>query len=257
MKYSSEASVPPAELKTMVAACAERIAPDNPELDTWYKEYVHFHKDRIAFDLDLVRRHGGATARIIEFGALPLLLTAPLAQLGYPLVSVDLRPERFSHAIAALGLDVVKCDIEHESLPFPDNSFDVAVFNELFEHLRIDPIFTMREVKRVLKPGGILLLSSPNLRSLAGIANFLLKNRCYSCEADPYEEFSKLGRFGHMGHVREYTTTEISGFLTAIGFEMREIVRRGTFGIGWADLFCRIASPLRPFASYVAAKRPG
>lgn len=125
---------------------------------------------------------------------------------------------------------MVSCDIETEKLPFHDSQFDVVLFNELFEHLRINPIFTMREVHRILKPGGLLFLSTPNLRSLAGLANFLLKNRCYSCEADPYDEFSKLEGLGHMGHVREYTTREITEFLGRIGFEVREIVFRGTFG---------------------------
>ena len=93
-----------------------------------------------------------------------------------------------------------------------------------------------------------------NLRSLAGLANFLLKNRCYSCEAEPYQEFSKLESLGHMGHVREYTTREVVEFLARIGFEVREIVYRGRFGVPWADAMCRLAAPLRPFVTYVGVR---
>jgi hypothetical protein len=100
----------------------------------------------------------------------------------------------------------------------------------------------------------LLFLSTPNLRSLAGLANFLLKNQCYSCEAVLYDEYSKLEHLGHMGHVREYTTREVVEFLTRIGFEIREIVYRGTFGKSWADAICRLASPLRPFVTYVGAR---
>jgi SAM-dependent methyltransferase len=167
-----------------------------------------------------VDEHCDKDAAIIEFGAVPLLLTASLARLGYSITGVDIAPERFSRAINDLALEVVRCNIETERLPFHDSQFDVALFNELFEHLRINPIFTMREVHRILKPGGLLFLSTPNLRSLAGLANFLLRNRCYSCESDPYDEFSELEGLGHMGHVREYTTREITEFLGRIGFEV-------------------------------------
>lgn len=254
MHYSREPFTPKAEQCDVVRRCAERINPDNPELDAWYREYVEKQSLRISFDLDLVRRHAPQGAAVVEFGALPLLLTAPLQEAGYNLQAVDIGPERFSKSIAKLGLAVTRCDIERETLPFDDDSFDLAVFNELFEHLRINPIHTMREVRRVLKPGGMLMLSSPNMRSLAGIGNFLIKNECYSCAPDPFEQYSRLERLGHMGHVREYTTRELASFLTRVGFEVREIVYRGTFGKAWADALCRVANPLRPLASYIAVK---
>lgn len=256
LRHSSEAFVATsADLET-VASCARAVSPDNGRHAGWFANYVETQKRRIAFDLSLVRERCDGNAAIVEFGAVPLLLTAPLARLGYRVTGVDIAPERFGHAIEALRLDVVRADIETERLSFPDGRFDVALFNELFEHLRINPIATMREVHRILRPGGRLFLSTPNLRSLAGLANFLLKNRCYSCGARPYDEYEKLETVGHMGHVREYTTREMTEFLTRIGFEIEEIVHRGTFDIGWADTLCRALPGLRPFATYVARKSP-
>jgi SAM-dependent methyltransferase len=256
MRYATEDLVPPAQELAAVETCAAHIAPDAEQMSEWFQDYVQHQKNRIAFDLVLIHKRCGKSAAIAEFGAIPLLMTASLARDGYSVTGVDIAPERFSKAIDDLDLEVLRCDIETQVLPFHDCQFDVVLFNELFEHLRINPIFTMREVHRILKPGGVLFLSTPNLRSLAGLANFLLKNRCYSCCADPYAEFSKLEDLGHMGHVREYTTREIIEFLSRIGFEIREIVFRGTFGRHWADAFCRIASPFRPFVTYVAAKPP-
>jgi SAM-dependent methyltransferase len=254
MRYSAEEFVPPAQELATVVSSAERITPDAEHMLRWFEQYVNSQKDRLAFDLEVIRKRCDKGAAIIEFGAVPLLLTASLTRLGYSVRSIDIAADRFSRSIKDLNLDVVSCDIETEKLPFHDSQFDVALFNELFEHLRINPIFTMREVHRILKPGGLLFLSTPNLRSLAGLANFLLKNRCYSCESDPYDEFSKLEGLGHMGHVREYTTREITEFLGRIGFEVREIVFRGTFGKPWADALCRLASSLRPFATYIGVK---
>jgi SAM-dependent methyltransferase len=255
MRYASETFDPPARELATVVSCAARITPDGEHMAEWFQQYVHYQCNRIAFDLRMIDQNCDKDVTIAEFGSVPLLLTASLASLGYSITGIDIAPDRFSRSIDDLGLKVVKRDIETEALPFPDEEFDVVLFNELFEHLRINPIFTMREVHRILTPGGRLFLSTPNLRSLAGLANFLLRNRCYSCEADPYDEFSKLENLGHMGHVREYTTREIVEFLGRIGFEVREIVYRGTFGKPWADAICRLASPLRPFVTYIGLKR--
>jgi SAM-dependent methyltransferase len=117
--------------------------------------------------------------------------------------------------------------VETELLPLETGICDVGNFNELFEHLRINPVFTLGEVHRVLKPNGILLLSTPNLRSLKGLVNFLFKNKAYSCLGSIYDEYKKLEHLGHMGHVREYTTREMSEFLYRSGFRLQTIVFRG------------------------------
>ena len=58
------------------------------------------------------------------------------------------------------NIEYVKSDVTE--LKFPDNYFDVAFFGELIEHIYDLPTF-FNEVKRVLKPGGFLALSTPNL----------------------------------------------------------------------------------------------
>ena len=65
---------------------------------------------------------------------------------------MDINPDRSKHFIEKYNLDVKKCDIENEKIPFENDWFDFILFNEIFEHLRIDPIYTLREVNRVLKP---------------------------------------------------------------------------------------------------------
>jgi 2-polyprenyl-3-methyl-5-hydroxy-6-metoxy-1,4-benzoquinol methylase len=161
MRYATEKFDPPTQELATVVSCAERIHPDAEQMAEWFQDYVQSQKNRIAFDLKVVDEQCEKGAAIIEFGAVPLLLTASLARLGYSVTGIDIAPDRFSDSIRNIGLKVIKCDIETEALPFHDSQFDVALFNELFEHLRINPIFTMREVNRVLKPGGLLFLSTP------------------------------------------------------------------------------------------------
>jgi SAM-dependent methyltransferase len=49
-----------------------------------------------------------------------------------------------------------------ESIPFPDNTFDLAIADNVLEHLA-DPVVSFSEIRRVLKPGGLFLAKTPNL----------------------------------------------------------------------------------------------
>lgn len=257
MKSNREPLRPSAESVRLVTAASKDIAPDDARLVEWHDTYVAHHTARIALDLDLVRSTAPKGASVLEFGSVPLLLTAALSRLGYEVSGSDIEPERYSTAIARLGLRVARCDVERERLPFDDSSFDVVIFNELFEHLRINPIFTMSEALRVMKPDGRLLMSTPNLRSLAGIVNFLLRNKAHSCSGNIYAQYEKLEKLGHMGHVREYTTREVIDFLKQVGFGIEGIVWRGKFGFDLVDqIVLRMLPAMSPFVSYIVKKPP-
>jgi len=63
------------------------------------------------------------------------------------------------------GVKAFQLDIDAEDLPFEDNYFDAIFAGEVIEHL-FDTDHFLDEVHRVLKPEGILVLSTPNLASI-------------------------------------------------------------------------------------------
>ena len=63
------------------------------------------------------------------------------------------------------GVVVAQGDLEKAALPYPDAHFDLIVANQIFEHLK-QIYLPLSELHRVLKPGGILLFSVPNLAAL-------------------------------------------------------------------------------------------
>ncbi len=254
MKREAEPRRVPPRSFELLDAVAEGVEPDDPALADWLARYRRQHRRRLAVDLALAERYVAPGARVLECGAVPLIATGALAALGYDLSAVDLAPERFSGAIARLGLDVRKCDLETEPLPFAAETFDAVVFNELFEHLRINPIATLREVRRVLKAGGVLLLSTPNLRSFRGLRNLLLRHQAHAASGGVYNQYEKLETLGHMGHVREYTTREVADFLARVGFSVDRVVYRGGHGRGPVGLAERLAPALRPFFTLVATR---
>jgi len=61
----------------------------------------------------------------------------------------------------SLGLSVEKVDCDREHLPFLENFFDIVIALEVFEHFS-NPQFALEQIRRVLKPNGILLASTPS-----------------------------------------------------------------------------------------------
>ena len=256
-KRIAEAWTPPPEHTTAIESAIERAAPDADSLRPWYKIYSAGQKKRLSFDLDYVRRYASVDDVIVEFGSMPPILTLALTRLGYSVCGLDLAPARFQSALRAESVTVKKVDFEVEPLPFADDAVDVVVFNEVFEHLRIDPIFTFSEVRRVLKPQGTLLLSTPNLTSWKGWWFFAVKGRL---APDVYDAFKKLRTLGHMGHVRLYSPGEVATFLRKMGFAVALIIHRGEWQSPsrWkrtlGNLFLRLFPRLRTSFSIVAEK---
>jgi SAM-dependent methyltransferase len=209
---------------TVLDAVAEQVHPNDLSLAEWTRQYLVSHRNRLLDDLILVAGQTDPGGRLLEIGSNPPFVTATLSQLGFDVTGVDISPERFANSIAQLGLTVVRCDIERERMPFEDWAFDTILMSEVFEHLRLDLISTMEEVRRVLAPGGLLILATPNLLSFRGWRNLVLHQRASGVSADPFTEYSKLRSLGHMGHVREYTSREVASFLESSGWQVVRVV---------------------------------
>lgn len=182
----------------------------------WHIDDYYNHERRYLADLRLLATLAPA-GPVLEIGSAPCHMTALMKLSGFTAVGVDLEPERVVDLIRQLDLDVRPCDIERSALPFSDDTFNCALFCEVFEHLRIDPAFVLSEINRVLAPGALLILTTPNVYSLPSFGRFLLGKSI----ADPVTEFGKLRALGHMGHVREYSAREVERFLVNAGFTVQ------------------------------------
>ncbi|WP_322797099.1 class I SAM-dependent methyltransferase [Tepidiforma sp.] len=100
---------------------------------------------------------------------------------------------------------------EADTFPYPENTFDLVTWCEVIEHLTENPVHTLAEIHRVLKPGGALVISTPNACRADSIANFLAGRNIY----DPYHLGAPLKGSRHS---REYTFQELTGLLEGCGF---------------------------------------
>lgn len=70
------------------------------------------------------------------------------------------------------GQSVDICDLNTQKLLYNDNTFDLITFTEVIEHIENHRL-TLSEISRVLKPGGYVILSTPNILNLKSRVRFL------------------------------------------------------------------------------------
>lgn len=108
------------------------------------------------------------------------------------------------------GLKVKRSRVE-EKFPFASNSFDAVYAGEIIEHL-FNPDAFIKEINRVLKKGGLLILTTPNLVGLgARVSVFLGKT--------PWMVNNRLTK-NSAGHIKYFTPKEIKSLLEDDGFKV-------------------------------------
>ena len=187
------------------------------------KEYVESHITRLARTLQITPP-GTASDRVLEMGAYLQITPALRTQLGYGEVRgcyYGPAGGRDHRKVASDNGEEFECaidlfDAEKDPFPYEDAYFTTVLCCELIEHLFADPMHLMSEVNRILKPGGYLVLTTPNITSLRAVAGLLLG---YQPGLFPSYIRPREGQ-ADARHNREYTPREISNLLENAGFEV-------------------------------------
>ncbi len=107
-------------------------------------------------------------------------------------------------------------DAEKDCFPYQSGYFSTVLCCELLEHLPADPMHMMAEINRILKPGGHLVLTTPNIASLRALDGILqgFHPQLFSSYIRPRDGVVDAR------HAREYTPQEIERLLQTAGFEV-------------------------------------
>jgi len=140
--------------------------------------------------------------------------------------------EPFRDAAAALGLDVLPGDLER-SLPFLDDALDLVVSNQVIEHLADTDAF-MAEIYRVLRPGGLAVISTENMASWHNVAALVVGFQPFSSSNYSNRRYPLGNPMGlHAGenatvldgmlHRRIFTTRALRELFAAHGFDVVDV----------------------------------
>ena len=207
-------------------------------LDLEGRDYLELHLERLAYTLQRVPVAVRPRAEVLEIGSYGHFAAILVAELGYCVRGAYLgelgRTDR--RLITAGGQPVADIlvdlfNAERDTWPYENARFDGLLVCEVIEHLVRDPMWLLWEANRVLKPGGWMLLTTPNCASYRSLERALMR------QENP-QVFSRYNSrdLDDPPHVREYTVKELNWALTAAGFAVRgmETTREpGSSSPGW------------------------
>jgi SAM-dependent methyltransferase len=183
--------------------------------------YLRDGWDRIQVVADIMadlRARG--VRRVLELGSNPYFLTLLLRRrFDFQLELANyfgesLENSQYVHAATLDGKPIEfpysHFNIEVDPFPYEDKSLDCVLFCEILEHLLIDPDRAVGEMARIVRPGGFLVISTPNATRLTKLYFMALGRNVY----DWYSPYGPYGR-----HNREYTLSEVIELMGRHGFE--------------------------------------
>jgi SAM-dependent methyltransferase len=208
----------------VLLGAAEKALREMPMPDEGGRQYLAKHIPRLARTLALVPPPR-TTGRVLELGCY-MQITPLLERLcGYREVRGAYYgpPGKIDHKIMQFPDGDFECEVDHfdaerDRFPYPDEHFDLVIAGEIIEHMTRDPMHLLLESRRVLRDGGSLLITTPNVGSITSVAK-TLDGR------DNPQIFFLYGRPNgdepaEIGHVREYTAHELGEIVKAAGFEV-------------------------------------
>lgn len=188
-------------------------------------EYLNVALDRLLVTLDLIPAMPPNT-RVLELGATPYFMTALLMHHFPYQLELANEPVRMKYDGGTIrlvnrkqGLDYKfeykGFNIETDRFPYEDGSFNIVLYCEMIEHLMHDPSHSLYEIHRVLKPGGYLVLSTPNPFRYTNYLRFLTGKNIYP----PFSGYGPYSR-----HNREFSAAELRLLLRQCNFEIESLI---------------------------------
>lgn len=152
-----------------------------------------------------------ASLNVLDLGCLDGTIGSVLIGDGHMVSGIDASEPAVTKAISR-GLDARVGNLE-ERLPFDDGTFDAVFAGEIIEHVFKVEVM-LEEMRRVLKTGGMAVVTTPNLAAL-GRRLLLLANRNPLIEID----YSKPEA---AGHIRYFVWRTLDQLMAEHGFKVVE-----------------------------------
>lgn len=184
-------------------------------------DYHRTHAARLVRTIDLLMKEKpkGELLEVGTSGLFPMMLKQLAPGLKVTVTHFDTsRKEEKTIVLQLCGhtitLPAYFINLEQDKIPADDEKFDIAMCCEVLEHMEQDPMFMLSEINRVLKPGGLLLLTTPNITSSRSLTKILSGVEPYF-----YMQYHKTGELYR--HNYEYSVPTVNRVLSAAGFEGR------------------------------------
>ncbi|MBY0246156.1 MAG: class I SAM-dependent methyltransferase [Nitrospiraceae bacterium] len=182
--------------------------------------------------------------RVLDVGAGHGLLLSLLTELGHECHALDVQDQPVAHPdiYGAKNIAFHLCNVEVDAIPYPDESFDAVVCCQVLEHFSHSHLPAMTEIRRVLKPGGMVEVDVPNAASFRNRSRMLRgKHITYDYEEHYLHAAPILYKgmsFFPRRHNREFTKSDLEILLRASGYREIDVqfLKSRRYREGWGRL---------------------
>lgn len=169
-----------------------------------------------------------AAKRVLDVGAGQGLLLSFLTELGHECHALDVKDQASAYPDTyGKGIVFRMCNVEADPIPYPAESFDAVVCCQVLEHFSHSPLPAVREMRRVLRPGGVLEVDVPNVASFRNRIRLLRGKHITYDYAEHYLHAVPILYNGMsyypLRHNREFTKSDLELLLGVSGFERYEV----------------------------------
>lgn len=174
--------------------------------------HVPYATDYMRKSIEIIGSHFGSLngRKILDIPAGNGWVTAKLRLLGADVTAADINEEKPEY---------VQANME-KPLPFEDEVFDAVISLEGIEHV-LNPYDLFSELSRVLKPGGVLIISTPNVQSFFSRYQFFCTG--YLFQFDPFNKVPPApGEICDRGHVSPIFYTQLRYYSELHGLEVQQ-----------------------------------
>jgi 2-polyprenyl-3-methyl-5-hydroxy-6-metoxy-1,4-benzoquinol methylase len=161
-------------------------------------------------------------AKILDIGCGYCYLTKFLNLRGFEVSAVDF----FYGQIPEIrckenNIPFYRLNIELDDLPFAEDAFDVVLLGQVLEHFNDSPFIPLKKIRRVLKNGGILIVTTPNISRLIHLLKLMAGINIYPDFKKFYQtSLYYKGKSLPYRHNRLYSMRELRQLVSEAGFTL-------------------------------------
>lgn len=200
-------------------------------------DLVRFYKELCFIETNFKER-----GKLLDIGCGPGILSSVLSCLGFEVTGVDkyIFPQnkndyfnvRDFGSLQQLwhkyNVNILPYDYRELTTYFQPATFDVIICDAFIEHLKESPRRLLETARALLRDGGYLIISTPNLATALKRFRFLCGRSCLW----DIEDYYRADLF--LGHIREFTAEEIGKMCKWAGFEIVKLHTQQVFSVGSA-----------------------
>lgn len=186
------------------------------------RDYMREGAPRFALLSEATQKATPPGSRVLEVGAAYGATLLALRAAGYEVAATDVDAgiQAFCRPLLSAGVEVRRWDLHCEDGPYEPESFDVVICAEVLEHLQMSCGAAARKLHTLLKSGGTLLVTTPNLYRAANLVRILRGHNIIEQYPDTPHLVGGIVADDQREHPRELTRRELLEGIRSAGLSV-------------------------------------